>query len=186
MKIPGKFPIAAAYPTKKLFFTEILNVPEPTVQMYIESLKAEADGNARSSYLKEIMALICGLGIERADLSSLAEVKFLPVRLMDGKSTLASASTGGGSADFTIMDNTAHRDAFAGKITTLDFSFEEIRDTRPLLSAMGLDGRFSSKLVKEVTDVSGGSPDHQRTKSLRNKSQAIVRCVFRPDSNVKG
>lgn len=77
------------------------------------------------------------------------------------------------------MENTIHRDAFEGKIVVLDFSLEEIRDTRQLLLAMGLEERFSSRVVKEVTDVRGGSQDHDMTRNLRIKSQTIVRYVIR-------
>ena len=179
MKIPGKASIASAYPLKKTFFTLVLKVLEPTVEMYVESLKAEAKGKAPTAKIKETMALICGLGSEEADLSSLVGAKVLPVKLANGECSLASASSKDESVDFAIVDNAAHRNAFKGKIAALDFSLEEIRDIRPLLLAMGLESRFSSKLVKEVTDVSGGSQDHEMTRNLRIKSQAIVRYAIR-------
>ena len=177
MKIPGKASIASAYPSKKAFFTKVLKIPEPTVEMYVESLKAEAKGKASAAHIKETMALICGLISEETDLSSLVEAKVLPVRLANGGGSLASASSKDEFIDFAIVENRVHRDAFKGKIVALDFSLEEIRDTRPLLLAMGLEKRFSSKLVKEVTDVNGGFPDHGMTRNLRLKSQAIVRYV---------
>ena len=178
VKIPGKASIAGAYPSKKTFFTTVLKVSEPTVEMYVESLKAEAKGKAPAAKIKDTMALICGLGFEEADLSSLVEAKVLPVKLANGGGTLASASSKDKSVDFAIVENTVHRDAFKGKIAALDFSLEEIRDTRPLLLAMGLEQRFSSNLVKEVTDVSGGSQDHEMTRNLRIKSQAMVRYAI--------
>ena len=179
VEIPGKASIAGAYRLKKTFFTEVLKVSEPTVEMYIESLKAEAKGNASAAKIKETMVLICGLGLKEADLSSLVEARVLPVKLANGGGSLASASSKNEPVDFAILENKAHRDAFKGKIAALDFSLEEIRDTRPLLLAMGLKPRFSLGLVKEVTDVSGGSQDHEMTRNLRIKSQAIVRYAIR-------
>ena len=179
VKIPWKVSIADAYPLKKTFFTTVLKVSEPTVEMYIDSLKAEAKGKASAARIKETMALICGLGVGETDLSSLVEAKILPVKLAKGLGSFASASFKDNSVDFAIVENTIHWDAFKGKIVALDFSLEEIRDTRPLLLAMGLEERFSSKLVKEVTDVRGGSQDHEMTRNLRIKSQAIVRYVIR-------
>ena len=184
VKIPGKASIAGAYPLKKAFFTTVLKVLEPTVEMYVESLKAEAKGKASTAKIKEIMALICDLGFEEADLSSLVEAKVLPVKLANGEGSLASASSKDESVDFTIVENAAHQDAFKGKIAALDFSLEEIRDTRPILLTMGLEKRFSSKLVKEVTDVSGGSQDHEMTRYLRIKSQAIVRYAIRHPNSI--
>ena len=179
VKIPEKASIAGAYPKKKTFFTKVLEVSEPTVKMYVESLKAQAKGKASAAEIKETMALICGLGLKEADLSSLVEAKVLPVKFADGGRSLASALSKDEYGDFAIVESTVHRDAFEGKIAALDFSLEEIRDTRPLLLAMGLEPRLSSKLVKEVTDVSGGSQDHEMTRNLRIKSQAIVRYAIR-------
>ena len=184
VKIPGKASIADAYPLKKTFFTTVLKISEPTVEMYVDSLKAEAKGKASVEQIKETMALICGLGVGKTDFSSLIEAKVLPVKLANGVPSFASASSKDESVDFVIVENIIHWDAFKGKIVVLDFSLEEIRDTRPLLLAMGLEGRFSSKLVEEVTDVRGGSQDHEMTRNLRIKSQAIVRYVIRHRTSI--
>ncbi len=180
VKIPGRASLADAYPLKKTFFTAVRKISEPTVEMYVDSLKAEAKGKASAAQIKETMALICGLSVGETDLSSLVEAKVLPVKLANGVGSFASASSRKSFffVDFAIVENTIHWDAFKGKIVVLDFSLEEIRDTRPLLLAMGLEERFSSKLVKEVTDVREGSQDHEMTKNLRIKSQAIVRYVI--------
>ena len=178
VKIPGKASIADAYSSKKAFFTTVLKVSEPTVEMYVDSLVAEAKGKVSVARIKETMTLICGLGIGEVDLSNLIEANVLPVKLVNGKDIFASASSKHGIVDFAIMENTIHWDAFKGKIAVLDFSLEEIRDTRPLLLAMGLGERFSSKLVKEVTDVRGGTQHHEMTRTLRVKSQAITRYVI--------
>ncbi|KAL8736556.1 MAG: hypothetical protein Q9181_002384 [Wetmoreana brouardii] len=175
VKIPEKASIADTYPSKKTFFTTVLKIPKPTVEMYVESLKAEAKEKASTAQVKETMALICRLGIGETDLSSLVEDKVIPVKLANGESSFAAALS---KEDFVIMENIIHWDAFKGKITVLDFSLEEIRDTRPLLLALGLEKRFSSKLVKEITDVRGGSQNHEMTRNLRIKSQAIARCAF--------
>lgn len=178
VRIPGKASIADAYPLLKPFFTTVLKVSEPTVEMYVDSLEAEAKGKASAAQMKETMALICGLGVGDIDLSSLVEAKVLPIKLANGVNSFASASSKDDFVDFAIMENIIHRDTFKGKIVVLDLSLEEIRDTRPLLLAMGLERRFSSKLVREVTDVKGGFQNHEMTRNLRVKSQAIVRYVI--------
>ena len=178
IRIPGKASVADVYPLKKTFFTEVLRISEPTVEMYVDSLINEAKGEASVAKIKETMALICGLGIGKTDLSSLVEARILPVKSAAGISSFASAISKTGLVDFVIMENTIHWNAFKNKTEVLDFSLEEVRDTRPLLLAMGLQDRFSSKQVKEVTDVSGGSRDHGMTRNLRTKSQAIVRYVI--------
>ena len=178
VKIPGKASIADAYPLLETFFTTVLNVSKPTVEMYVESMIAQARGNVSAARIKETMRLICSLGVGESDFSSLLEANVLPIKLTNGMGGFASACFKDGRLDFAIVENSIHWDAFKGKIVVLDFSLEEIRDTRPLLLAMGLKKSFSSKLVKEVTKVNGGSQDHEMTKNLRIKSQAIVRYAI--------
>ena len=141
VKIPWKISIADAYPLKKTFFTTVLEISEPTVEMYIDSLKAGAKGIASAAQIKETMTLICGMGVGETDLSSLVKAKVLPIKLANGVGSFASASSKDDFVDFAIPENTIHWDAFKGKIVILDFSLEEIRDTRPLLLAMGLGER---------------------------------------------
>ena len=185
VKIPGKASIADRYPVLETFFTEVLNVSKPTVNMYVDSMKAEAKGKASAVRIKETMRLICNLGVGEHDFTSLAEAKVLPIKFANGVGGFASASCKGEYEDFAIVENAIHRDAFESKIIVLDLSLEEIRDTRPLLLAMGLKDRFSSKLVREVTYVTGGFRDHGMTKSLRTKSHAIVRYVIRHGTLIK-
>ena len=125
------------------------------------------------------MRLICSLGIGESDFSSLIEAEVLLLNFVNGVGGFASASENE-CEDFAIVENQIHWDAFEGEIVVLDFSLEEIMDTKPLLLAVGLEKRFSSNLVKEVTEVSGGSLDHEMTRNLRNKSQAIVRYAIHP------
>ena len=179
VKFPGKASIADTYPLWEKFFTTVLKISKPTIEMYVNSLVAKAKGKASAKQIKETMALICSLGVGGSDFSSLIEAKVLPVKLANGVRSFASVSSEDDVVDFAIVDNTIHWVAFEGKIVALDFSLEEIRDTRPLLLAMGLEERFSSKLVKEVTDVTGGFQHHEMTRILRIKSQAIVRYAIR-------
>ena len=179
VRIPGKASIADAYPRLGTFFTTVLSIPKPTIEMYVESMISEAKGNVSAARIKETMRLICALGVRETDFSSLIEAKVLPIKFANGAGGFASASSKEKCADFAIVDNNIHWDAFKGKVVVLDFSLEEIRDTRPLLLAMGLEERFSSRLVNEITDVKGGFYDREMSKNLRIKSQAIVRYAIR-------
>ena len=135
----------------------MLGISKPTVEMYVDSIKAEAKGKPSSARIKETMRLICSLGVREKDFSSLVAAKILPVKFANRVSGFAPASSNDECIDLAIVENKSHWDAFEGKVVVLDFSLEEIRDTRPFLLAMGLEERFSSRLVKEVTDVRGGS-----------------------------
>ena len=181
MGIPEKVSIADVYNQKKTFFTSILKISEPTVDMYIKALAASADGQTSVDQLKKSMALICRLGLGETDVSSLVEAKILPIKNAHALTSFASSS----STDFAIMDSVIHWDAFKWQITVLDFSLEDIRDTRPLLQAMGLEQRFSSRLVKEVTVVKGGTKDREMTSIVRSKSRPIVRYVLQANDAMR-
>ena len=170
VKIPGKACIAESYSQKKTFFTVVLKVVTPTVEMYVASLRNEAQKKTAASKLKEIMVLISNLGVKSRDVEGLQDTPVFPVRTSGGEIRLSSASS-----SFVILDTVAHRSAFESKITALDFSLEEIRDTKPFLLANGFQDRFSTMLVEEVTDVKAGEAQHEVAKGLRLKAKAVVR-----------
>ncbi|MCJ1398278.1 hypothetical protein MMC11_001475, partial [Xylographa trunciseda] len=171
-EIPGKVPIASDFHSKKTFFTKALKVPEPSVEMYITALESQAKNQPKASKIQETMTLISCLGVTATEVSRLLETKIFPVRLEDGQRCFTMASF-----EFAIIDKLLHRNAFQGKISSLDFSLEEIRDTRKFLFACGLESRLTSTLVEEVTNVQGGFLDTNMTKMLRSKALALVRCA---------
>ena len=177
VNIPGKASIAEVYPLLNTFFTNILKVAEPSIEMYIEALKFEVQGNASVVNIIDIMKSISSSNLEDADLSSLRTAKILPVKLADGTHSLVSPRDG--SLDFAVVETDAHWDAFKGKIAALDFSIEEVRDTRPLLLAIGLRPRFSTQLVREVT-IAGDNfqQDHDMTRNLQDKDIALIWYVI--------
>ena len=121
------------------------------------------------------MVLISNLGVEASDVVSLGGAKVFPSKLANGQTCLLSAHSGSEDSGFVIMDTIAHSEAFLGKIAVLDFSIEDISDTQAFLLANGLEARFSSKLVENITAVEGGVLDHELTQSLRPKAQEIIR-----------
>lgn len=138
--------------------------------MFIASLKVEAMKQDPVSKLKEIMILISRLGVEPRDIETLREAAVFPVKLSSGEMRLYSDSK-----DFFVLDTLAHQQAFQGKVTSLDFSLEDIRDARLFLFACGFRERFTSEIVEEVTEPQSSEPEHEVTKNLRLKAKAIVR-----------
>ena len=175
VNIPEKCSIAEAYPTKKRFFTDILGILEPDVGMYIDSLEAQAGDEPSRLKILDTMTLICRMGVGETDTSRLVNAEILPILTPDGESSFVSPASAASSQKFVIMDNAIHRNVFKGKTGILHFALEEIRDIRPLLVSLNLGGRFSSRLVREVTTVEGGSRDDEMTNRLRHKSRALVR-----------
>ena len=175
VEIPEKASIAAAYDSKKTFFTKDLMVPEPSAVMYIKSLKSQAKNHPTASKIKETIKLITYLGVTATDVSELLEISIFPVTLPNGQSSFSTPSYVSGYPEFAVIDKVDHWNAFRGKVAHLDFSREEIRDTRPFLIACGLQNQFTSQLVEHVTDVECGILDDDMTKILRLKALALVR-----------
>ena len=173
--IPEKASIAADFRLLKSFFTKALRVPEPTSEMHIASLISQAEKQPIASKIKDTMKLISSLGVTAKDVTKLLETKIFPVRLPGTESCFAAATSGTASIEFAIIDKLRHRTAFEGKIEFLDFSLEEIRDSRAFLDACSLNRQFTSVLVQEVTDVQGGSLNKEMTQVFRLKATAIVR-----------
>ena len=175
VEIPGKASVAGDFNSQKLFFTDALMVPEPTANMHIAALMSQAKGQPAASKVKETMMLISSLGVTAKDVAKLQGIKIFPVRLPGNQSCFAAAAPGSGSIEFAIIDNLIYRKAFHGRIASLDFSLEELRDAREFLVACGLNTQYTFTLVKEVIDVHGASPDKEMTEMLRSKASAIVR-----------
>ena len=175
VEIPAKASIAADFHSQKAFFTEALMVPEPNSEMYIASLISQAENQPTASKMKDTMMLISSLGVTAKDVTKLLQTKIFPVRLPGNQSCFATAAPSSTSIEFAIIDNVVHRKAFEGRVASLDFSLEEIRDAREFLIACGLNTQFTSMLVEEVTNVQGGSLNKEMTDMLRLKASAIVR-----------
>ena len=175
VEIPGKVSIATAFKLKKTFFTRLLKVEEPSIAMYIASIKSLASRNSPAAKIREAMKLVSLLGVEEADVSSLLDAKVFPVKCRNGQMCFMKAKFTSPDPEFAIMDNLTHGDAFQGKIDVLDMSLEEIRDARPFLLACGLEHHFMSRLIKEETTVQEGSLEWETTKEFRLKAPALVR-----------
>ena len=175
--IPEKVSIASAYKSRKPFFTNLLKIQEPTVEELVRRLISQAEDRAPIAKMKETITMICSTNLEGTNFSGLMEAEFLPIELEDGTINVIPVLEGDQPIDYVILDRMEHVDAFHGKTASLDFSLEEIQEFRPLLSALNLERRFSSRLVREVTEVKEGTLDVNMTKLFRLKSQSIIRYV---------
>ena len=154
-------------------------------QLRIQNLKLQVQWQLMSteitqtmkSEIKQEMKLLSDPGLTSDDVAGIQDARVFPVIHPDGQSSYTTANSRNGSLEFAIMDNVLHRNAFRNKVPQLDFSVEEIRDTRTFLTAFDLKRRFTSELVKEVSGYEGSLScrDEMITQAFRLKTSALLR-----------
>jgi hypothetical protein len=171
IQLPNKISLATEYKSLKTFFTRVLGVQEPNLEMHIQALTLKASQNPKQKEIVQEMMNICAFN-PKADYvrEKLADCKCFPVKNPNNQIQWRSAA-----GSFAIFDRQDYGKLFSGKISMLDFSREDVHSTEPILLALGLGGRYLSRAVSESTQVQDGNLDSQLTNDLRRKAYAICR-----------
>lgn len=142
-------------------------------------LLALGDGpNARPDEVKAALlgfnALLSSNTIQLPDPLPFLKSNLFPVTGKNKHASLVSAST-----DFAIPDRRYLASRFAGKAVLLDFSPDEVHRLKPLLQWSGLENRYLSTVIREVTFVSGGPTFPLAIPKLEvaPKAQALLRIA---------
>ena len=100
------------------------------------------------------------------------ESRVFPVKYADGQVALRTTKI-----KFGIVDRRHLGDSFAGKANLLDFSLEEVRLLKPFFAWTGLENRYLSKIVKEISQAEGGEPTliTSRNRSIGQKASGLFR-----------
>lgn len=171
VQLPGKISLATAYTKQRRFFEDVLKIPKPSVQMHIAALQDRARTHPIKAAILQEMQNICAFS-PSTDLlrDKLADCKCFPIQRPSGKIDWMASTE-----EFAIADRKEYASIFIDKIDILDFSLDEVHAVRSILSALGLERRFMSKVVREETNVKDGTPLASLTAGLRRKAYAICR-----------
>ncbi|CRG88031.1 Cadherin-89D [Talaromyces islandicus] len=175
-KVGRRYGISTLYGELQSFLVERLCVQMPTVATYVEQLLlVAAEVPPRMSEIKKAISAINDLNPTRASLEMMKQIKYLPVRTVQGTIELKRPSE-----EFFIGDRREYTSVFQGKVDILDFSLEEVHDIHPFLEALELGDRYMSVAVQETTRVQEPSDNESRTLSqnFRAKSKAFFRCAL--------
>lgn len=170
IQLPGKFSIATDYRELMSFFVKVLQVAKPNLKMHVLALIEKTSENPNKRDIIQEMLNICAFDLTPQTLEDLSECKCLPVKRPSGELRWQNKS-----GAFAIVDRREYGEIFAGKVNFLDFSLEEVHSLNSLLVGLGLEGRYTSKAVREITTVQGGSLNQRLTTDLRKKAYAICR-----------
>jgi len=162
--------IATQYAELQDFFHG-LGVKVPNIDTFIQELKALAHGKrATIGEVKHLMFEINRREPKEGALEELKSLNILPVKQTNG--TMKLRSTG---YNFSIVDRREYGNAFEGKTPMLYFTMEEVHEMQLFLSALGLQGRYMSRIVEEKSMVEGGGRDPDLSYRFRQKASALFR-----------
>lgn len=104
----------------------------------------------------------------------LLQRKIFPVKWPQGKVDLASAKL-----EFAVIDRAGTLDIFRNRVRTLDFSLREVCRLRPFITWSGLEERYLSKTVKEVSCIEGReSHAVSPTRDIKKKAYGLLRYSY--------
>lgn len=158
----------------KEFFVSVLGVRRLTAQMVYDDLvqtSPETTVNEAKDKIWQLTAFLASSAAVPAS-DQLLRAPVFPVRSGDGSVSLCPAN-----ADFAIIDREHLAAHFNGRIKVLDYTLEEVRRLKPLLKWAGLQGRYLSVCVREITSVSDGGvrPISAPNRDIKRKAHAILR-----------
>lgn len=173
--IPGKFPLARQYPKLKGFFVGRLGVQSPTLVSQIQELSALCSKQTASANFKQIIALMKEINFLKPDqqaVQSIQDTRIIPVKDEQGHGVLRRPTE-----TFVIVDLEKEGAIFAGKVAIFAVPLGELHSVRTLLSALGLDGRYMSHMIREITKADNAVEDTAMTRSFRQRAFALMRYV---------
>lgn len=180
-RIPGLVTLNEDYEELRDFFLDVLEIPEMTLPMVLDKLENEAIQLTAQDAKDTLLTCSSLLGEENEEnlirlkqerRSLLLERRIFPVRLANGELYLCK-----GSEQFALIDRDSLAEEFGGKAKFLDFDMDEIRLLRPAISWFGFEGRYLSKMVREISSADSASarPISAPQSEIRRRAHALLR-----------
>ncbi|KAI1748144.1 hypothetical protein F4782DRAFT_384783 [Xylaria castorea] len=177
-RLRGKVSLNEDYEDLERLFTKVLGVKQVNLMMAIDELKHT--GSRPSVSVPEVKQSIWTvnslLSTETSlpDPSDILNSSIFPIRYPHGDVACRSVST-----EFFIVDREQLGRNFATKVKFLDFSLEDVVRLRPFLHWAGLQSRYFSRCIKEVTSFpgEGASPISSPDVQIRYRAHPLLRIA---------
>jgi len=174
--IHGKTAVNAQYSGLKTLFVETLRVPQLDLKMVFEQLLEARSLRLPVPEVKELLKTLSSfLRTETRPPSPnrLLNARVFPVREPVTSNVVLHTST----SQFAVVDREGPPSRFTAMVKVLDFTLQEIRQLKPLLTWTGLESRYLSQCVKEVSRLGDGlqRPISQPHRDLRRKAYPLLR-----------
>lgn len=168
------------YEDLECFFVEFLGVKTLTLELIHDELIRL--GSSPTATVADTVDKIMAMNSYMIDMDpatypdrdKMMDAKVLPIRYPDSSVELASAES-----DFIIVDRTHLGAIFAPKVQTFDFDFDATCHLRPFIRWLGLDQKYLSSQIREITRVD--EEDKQplgkkyREREICSKAHALYR-----------
>ena len=139
--------------------------------MLVEEVLVAADQETpRIQAIKDLLKELNSFGPRAPALDRLRDAPVIPVKGTDGLVRLLKATDA-----FAIIDRVPYMELFANKIPIMDYTREETHELESLISALGLEGRYISRLVQEHSMVNGASKHVALSDRFKRKAYSIFR-----------
>ena len=148
-----------------------LLVDVPNIPMLIDELLGVAGQKTpQLQAIKDLIKELNAFGPRAPALDRLKDASILPVKGTDGLVKLVKTTDA-----FAIGDRVHYLELFANKIPVMDYSREETHKLESFISALGLEERYMSQLVQELSMVNGASIDMVLGNRIKRKAYSIFR-----------
>ncbi len=169
--IQNKVAIARHYQGLQEFFVDRLLAHKPNIPMLVEELLVLADQKSpQVQAVKDLIKELNSFGPRAPALDRLKGAPILPVKGTDSLIRLAKATDA-----FAIVDRVHYFELFANKIPVMDYSREDTHRLESFFSALGLEERYMSRFVRELSMVNGASSDVALSASMKRRAYSIFR-----------
>jgi hypothetical protein len=172
----GRVSLNEEYEDLEKLFVDFLGVKPVDLAMAIDELKeAGKDQSTTVDNLVESLWTVNSLlssTSEHPQPKNISKSRIFPIRYPDGRVTCTSEAT-----DFCVVDREGLYHSFKTEIKFLNFTLKEVAELRPFIEWIGLEGRYLSRNVENVTTFPGGStrqtsnPKHQ----IKTRAHALLR-----------
>jgi len=175
-RLRGKISLNEEYEHLKELFVDYLGVKLVDLPMAIDELKEAGRSTLTSiSDIKESIWTVNSLLSTESKKPSSKPIRdsiVFPFRYPNGTVSRASTTT-----EFFIIDREPLRLCFEHQVKFLDFELGEVARLRPFLEWTGLEDRYLSQCVKEITSVDreGARPMLNPERQIRNRAHALLR-----------
>ena len=157
-------------------FTSVLGVPSVSLTMVYDSLMDAATGGATTERVKQLLLDFNTLLRNETKPPSperLLQRRIFPVKFPSG-ATLCLRET-----EFFIADRDDLFAAFGDRVRCLDFPLGDVCRLRPFIAWAGLETRYLSRCVEEVSRVQDGVevPLRDPMRDIKYKAYGLLRYV---------
>jgi hypothetical protein len=159
------------------FFIDVLGVSELTAELVYDKLAAKDGPELSVEEAKETLLVFnsfLAAGSGGFDPAAVIANPVFPVRFPNGKVSLRT-----GTEEFALMDRKLLGEDFAALAKFLNFGMEEVRILQPLFQWAGLEDRYLSRAVEEITsaDTESARPISTPHRDIRRNAHALLRYV---------